>query len=235
MLKTFINEQETFAVKENLEVQVIEMGAEKHKLLIVDNFYKNPDLVRDLAIMIPPTTNKRILTNLPADHHSGRINAFYIMDGLAPTFDHIYKTYLPETYRCMRPNAVYESFRDATFIVNVMTSENLPACSPHVDFPYEDVYAALIYLNTPEECKGGTGFYSFNGLMKGFSEWMDAEKTIKPDHFIVDSVGGWKLEYLAEMKFNRMVLYPQAVYHTAYIKPGMYTGDNYRINQVFFI
>jgi len=32
-----------------------------------------------------------------------------------------------------------------------------------------------------------------------------------------------------------MVLYNQAVLHTAYVKPGMFVDDNYRMNQQFFI
>ena len=235
MLKKFIDERKVFEVSEDLTIQVKEIGPKKSKLIVVDNFYKNPELVRELAIAIPPTTNERILTNLPHGPTSGRINAFYILDHLAPAFDSIFRQVLPETYQKMLPGRVYESFRDATFMVNVMTSENLPPRAPHVDFSHDDIYAALIYLNTPEECAGGTGFYTFNGEQTGFVNHMDAAKTKYPDHFIVDNVGGWKLIDMVEMKWNRMVMYPQAIYHNAYIKPGMFTGDTYRLNQVFFI
>ena len=36
---------------------------------------------------------------------------------------------------------------------------------PHVDYPLEyntRGWAGLIYLNKPKECKGGTGFYTYN-------------------------------------------------------------------------
>ena len=36
------------------------------------------------------------------------------------------------------------------------------------------------------------------------------------------------------MKFNRMVLYLQNVWHTAYVNPGMFTDDVYRLNPTVF-
>lgn len=235
MIKNFINEAETFAVNENLEIQVKNVGDTEYKYVVVDNFYKNPEKVRELSLMIPPTTNERILTNLPSDYHSGRINAFYIMDPLGPVFEKIFKEGLPEIFRTYPPGRILESFRDATFMVNVMSSENLPPRLPHMDFPADNIFASLIYLNTPEECAGGTGFYSFNGQMKGFAHSVNADGTGQPDHFVTDDLGDWKLVDMVEMKWNRMVMYPQSIYHSAYIKPGMFTGDNYRLNQIFFI
>lgn len=233
MYKTFINEEEVFAVNSDIAVQIRDLGS--HKLIIVDNFYKNPEKVRDLALMIPPTVNDRILTYLPKGKNSGRINAFYIMDHLAPVFDAIYQECLPDIYQKMPQGEIYRSFRDATFMVNVMTSENLPPRVPHIDHPNPDIYAALIYLNTDDESQGGTAFYTFNNEYTGMAQYMDAAKTKFPDHFIVDDVGGWKKIDMVPMKFNRMIMYPQCVYHNAYIKPGMFVGDTYRINQVFFI
>lgn len=235
MLKSFINEIETFAVNDDFDIQVLEVGPRKAKVIVVDNFYKKPELVRDLALMIPPTTNERILTNLPSGPTSGRINAFYILDHMATAFEKIYKAVLPEIYAQMYPEAIQDSFKNATFMVNVMTSENLPPRPPHIDYPDERAYAALIYLNTPEECAGGTGFYTFDGMQTGFTSHVDAENTQLPDHFMCESVGAWEKVEMVEMKWNRMVMYPQAIYHNAYIKPGMFTGDQYRINQVFFI
>jgi hypothetical protein len=235
MIKSFIDEAEVFEVNSNLSVQVKEIGPLKRKCIVVDNFYKRPEMVRDLALMIPPTVNERILTYLPKGKTSGRINAFYLMDGLAPAFDAIYRECLPEIYSKMPEGEIYRSFRDATFMVNVMTSENLPPRVPHIDHPNPDIYAALIFLNTDDECQGGTAFYTYNNEMTGMAQYMDAAKTRYPDHFIVDDVGGWKMIELIPMKFNRMILYPQCIYHNAYIKPEMFVGDVYRLNQVFFI
>ena len=241
MLKTFVNEEEVFKVNEDFEIEVETIGTtptgQDIKIVIVDNFYKYPEKVRDLALMIPPTTNKRVLSNLPSGEDSGRINAFYLQDQLGPVYDNIIKAVYPEIHFQFPEGHVENSFKQATFIVNVMTSENLPPRVPHIDFPDMRVLASLIFLNTPEECKGGTAFYSFGGELVGRSEptTIDVEGKIKPDHFVVDDCGDFKLVKLVEMKWNRMIIYSQCLFHSAYIKPGMYTDGNYRLNQVFFI
>jgi len=40
---------------------------------------------------------------------------------------------------------------------------------------------------------------------------------------------------VAEMKYNRLVMYPGNVAHTAYMKPDMFTGDLYRLVQMMFV
>ena len=237
MLKKFINELETFAVNENLEPEIISIGTEG-KIVIVDNFYKNPELVRDLALAIPPTTNERILNNLPTGPTSGRINAFYLLDHLGPVYDKIIRSCYPELSQYYAPGYFESSFQRATFMCNVMTSNNLPPRLPHIDHTDRRLLASLIYLNTPDECAGGTGFYSFKNKLIGenkFRTHIDDTNLKEPDHFVVDDLDDWKLEYIAEMKFNRMVIYSQNIHHSAYIKPNMFTGNTYRLNQVFFI
>ena len=241
MYKTFIDENEVFAVNDDLEIQIDVIGktptGQDIKVVTVDNFYKNPMLVRELALTIPPTVNRRILSNLPAGRNSGRINAFYLMDGLGPHYDRIFKEVYPEIYFQYDQGQILESFKNATFMVNVMTSENLPPRVPHIDFPDLRVFASAIYLNTPEECQGGTGLYTFGGELIGREPpgTIDVAGNIPPTHFVVDNEGDFKLVKILEMKFNRMILYGQCLYHSAYIKPGMFIGNTYRLNQQFFI
>jgi hypothetical protein len=234
MYKKFINEFETFAVNENFSIEVVKVGPNKRTLGIIDNFYKNPNLVRDLALSIPPTTNERILTRLPAGPDSGRINAFYILDHLGPVYDKIIKELFPDFYDVYEPDAILRVFRDSTFMVNVMTSNNLPPRPPHIDHPNPMALASSVYLNLPEECAGGTSFYTFNGLDTGVEYGLCAGSD-DIDCYVADSTGDWNLEYIAEMKFNRMIIYPAAMYHAAYVKPGMFVNGTYRLNQQFFI
>jgi hypothetical protein len=234
MYKKFINEEETFAVNEDLSIEVVEVGPNKRTLGIIDNFYRNPLLVRDLALAIPPTTNERILTRLPGGLDSGRVNAFYILDRLGLVYDKIIKELFPDFYDVYEPNAILRVFRDATFMVNVMTSNNLPPRPPHIDHPNPMALASSIYLNLPNECAGGTAFYTFKGLDTGI-EYGLYEGSDDIDQYVADSAGDWKLEHIAEMKFNRMIIYPAAMYHAAYVKPGMFINGTYRLNQQFFI
>lgn len=237
MLKKFINEAEVFAINKNLTYEIVKIGPLEQKVAIVDNFYKNPELVRELALAIPPTVNERILTNLPSGHNSGRINAFYYLDSMGETYNKIIREVWPELTTQYHEKYFFESFKQATFMVNVMTSENLPPRVPHTDYPDPRALASAIYLNTPDECAGGTAFYSFGGTCIGRKcpSTIDVAETTPPDHFVVDDCGDWKLEYVAEMKWNRMIVYSQALFHSPYIKPGMFTGDTYRLNQQFFI
>ena len=46
MKKAFIDEHEVFALGDDLEASVHTIGPEKSKIVTIDNFYKNPDMVR---------------------------------------------------------------------------------------------------------------------------------------------------------------------------------------------
>ena len=237
MIKNFIDEQKTFQVNNSLDIELITLGEESHKILIVDNFYKNPAMVRDLAYMIPPTNNKNTLLNLPGGKYAGRINAFYDLSQLAIVYDKLIKEYYPEIYQQYFENAIFNSFKKATFMVNVMNSNNLPPRVPHIDMPDLRGLASLIYLNTDTECAGGTSFYSFGGQNFGtsFPETIDIEGNILPTEYVIEDTGDWKKLYTVDMKFNRMIIYSQALYHTAYVTKNMFQNDNIRLTQMFFI
>jgi hypothetical protein len=64
---------------------------------------------------------------------------------------------------------------------------------------------------------------------------IDIEEKVNPTKFVIDDEGDWKKLYVAEMKYNRMTLYQQNIFHNAYIDETMFLGDTYRLNQQFFI
>ena len=84
MEKYFIDESKVFAINEELDARVELMGWEEKPIVYIDNFYKNPDMVRDLH-RIPPTFNKRICGGLPG----GRISVNYNLDHLIPVWTDI--------------------------------------------------------------------------------------------------------------------------------------------------
>jgi hypothetical protein len=237
MIKNFIDEEETFKVNDSFDIELKTIGKDQHKILIVDNFYKNPMLVRDLACTIPPTTNQRILLNLPGGRTSGRINAFYDLDHLGPVYDKLIKEYFFEIYQEYYPGSIIESFKCATFMVNVMSSSTLPPRVPHVDMTDLRALVSTIYLNVDSECNGGTAFYSFGGKEFGLERpsTIDVAGKILPSVYVNDDIGDWKKIYTVDMKFNRMILYSQALYHSAYIDESMFNNNIFRLNQQFFI
>lgn len=228
MNKNSINEAEVFEINDNLSASIFTFGPNKSKIVIIDNFYKNPHLVRELALTIPATRNSRILGYLPGS----RIDAFYNLEHFAVVFEELIRSvFLPEDKRNLQNSNLGEIFKSATFCVNVLQSTDLPAVVPHVDNREDFRFASTIYLNTPEECNGGTSFYTYNGSQQGPTS-LDAGKQ---DQYVTDSIGPWEKIFLAEMKFNRFVLYEQNILHSAYIKPGMFEKDLYRLVQMFFI
>lgn len=230
MINNTIDEENVFRINKDCSISYEEIGPTKIKCVTVDNFYENPDLVRDLALIIPASKNKRIRGNNPAE----RVNAFYVLDDMAWIYDKLIRQYWPEIADNIHPDGIFESFRRATFMVNIMQSTNLPNVAPHQDNTSGVNWASTIYLNKDNECAGGTSFYTFNGQDNISSNSLN--KHGKPlDRYITDSVGDWELVGIAPMKYNRMVLYNQSILHTAYVKPEMFTGDLYRINQQFFI
>lgn len=244
MIKKFINEHEVFQTNSNLNFEIVNLKTKLHeaKVVIVDNFYKNPDLIRELALLIPPTCNERITSDLPAGKNSGRINAFYLLDSLGPIYDKIIKETFPEVVnpefkKTGRSDQILSSFTRATFMVNVMTSENLPPRVPHIDNPDFRAFASTIYLNVEEECAGGTAFYALNdSIISEYNHnYLDIQGTIKPTKFVIEDEGDWKKICLIEMKYNRMILYQQNIFHSAYIDEKMFTNNTYRLNQQFFI
>ena len=52
MKKYFIDEEETFAINDELGAKVELMGWEETPIVYVDNFYQNPDKVRDIALSL---------------------------------------------------------------------------------------------------------------------------------------------------------------------------------------
>ena len=55
MKKYFIDEEKTFAISEELGARVELIGWQEFPIVYIDNFYKNPNKVRNLALRFPST------------------------------------------------------------------------------------------------------------------------------------------------------------------------------------
>jgi hypothetical protein len=224
MKKHFIDEDEVFAINDNLDARVELMGWEKIPIVYVDNFYKNPKLVRDLALRTPPTKNPRICGGLPGQRLELNVHIDHFIEVMEDIATNVYGLKMGEV------NAFRQSCKDNPFCVNVIKD-----CDkiPHIDTPIDEHrgFASLIYLNIPKECRGGTGFYTYRGMQVDPTQ----DGIFMPDESVTDSVGPWELIHLAEMKFNRMIFYPDQVLHGAYMKPDWYNEDCYRLTQMYFM
>lgn len=130
---------------EDTQVQLIEAGG--HPALIVDNFYRDPDHLRELAL----TLNYRVP---PAMHPGYRAALGLSLEPVvSAVFERFAKGYFP-TPESMEAHATAWQF---------FNSERRPgdpprpmSQRPHVD---TGLLVGLVYLNKPEHCRGGTAFY----------------------------------------------------------------------------
>ena len=225
MKKYFINEEETFAISDELGARVELMGWQEFPIVYIDNFYKNPDKVRNLALRCPGTNNPRICGGVPGVRVDMNMNLDHMHDVWKQIAKNVYALSMKEDPQ------FDQACLQVPFSVNVTQSKDRPDL-PHIDLP--DVtsrgWAGLIYLNKGDECKGGTGFYTYKGHQVN-----PKQDGLWDKDYVCDSIGPWELMHLAEMKFNRMIMYPATVMHTPYDKPGFFEGDDYRLVQVFFL
>lgn len=104
-------------------------------------------------------------------------------------------------------------------------------------------YAALLYLNPPEQCSGGTAFYRHKptgldalpsdaavqmlGMELGRFHNTMTNETKNPD--------SWDMVGFVGMKFNRLITYPSKMWHSRFPHASFgKTKQNSRIVQVVF-
>ena len=134
------------------------------------------------------------------------------------------------------------------------TSEPMvtPQCYPHIDVSWQEGQrlgdddtqhtASLVYLNTDDECKGGTGIYKCKTLdshlcttKDKFLEWDAVKKPKRINNINYEDNDMFELVYEAKMKYNRFIMYPTCLFHHPIYKPDYFTGDNCRITMGSFV
>lgn len=108
-------------------------------------------------------------------------------------------------------------------LLRVNFEGELPNHAVHSDNGY-DQFAAILYLNRPEDCKGGTAFWkhkkrgwtAFPTLNQLRQTCMKPAKMVNQLQAEANCEGAWDLLHVAEMKFNRMIVYPTQQWHSRY-------------------
>ncbi len=90
--------------------------------------------------------------------------------------------------------------------------------------------AAVLYLNKPEDCSGGTAFWRHKKTgwrhmptvdelsKKGYTEQLFGETWHQSDE--------WEIDSLCGMVFNRIVFYPTTIFHSRYPWTGFGDSDS---------
>ena len=229
MFSNLQEEIEFFSPNPELKVKIETIRDDK-KIVIIDDFWKHPHEIRKLVLNTPRTYNPRILHALPGS----RLEMTFYFSHLGKIFERIISHVWQKEYDSLEDKSLIQGCLDhASFLVNVQNSD-LPPRVPHIDNIDYGRWAAGIMLNTPEECSGGTAFFTFRGDMSVDIKKVEADFS-KYDYYVLEDDENFKKVYLAEMKFNRMVIYNQNILHQPYILPNTFSDENPRLMQMFFI
>lgn len=112
---------------------------------------------------------------------------------------------------------------------------NLAGEMPHSWVHSDDIcaqFASVLYLNTPEQCTGGTAFWRHHRL--GMNRLLTREELgargYDPDSFYSmmtrewKDLGAWRMTALLPMAFNRFITYPTKFFHSRYPFEGFGRG-----------
>ena len=229
-----------FELSDNIEVTVItDIGIDRRSAVIIDNIYKSPEEVREFV----SSRNKYgAKGGMPGDRVIEE--TCEVKEILKPLFDDL--CFDQDVWGKPTDRSSYEEQWDkAIFMCNIINDEtiknNLVGLIPHQDNyrlqPMSGQFGVVIYLNTPEECKGGTSIWSMEGQMSIDNSLYPYLYHIRNESYdTIQSIMDLKFrkECLLEMKYNRAVMYPTDILHSAELKLGWFS-DYSRIAQVLFL
>ena len=86
-----VNEEELFKISDidNLEINSIEVGHTKTPVIYVDNFYKNPNTVREFSESVYYSYSKHVRAGFPGARCSLNLDVNMISDFIYSTFNKI--------------------------------------------------------------------------------------------------------------------------------------------------
>ena len=244
-----------FKTNDNLDVKVTTIKG--HQAVIIDNFYENPDEVRERALTEEYSDDEGLCSGFPGWRIFKRDNDIQT---------YLYNLFLElaidngiwDKKNLLDIREFDKSWNSAGFMVNLLNDESLIK-DPLAIVPHQDAYTGVkepglpnfqfganIYLNSPEECAGGTAIYSFNGdvsipqrYVSGIpipdnEENLTNAERFKHVRYHTRNGPHWKVEHELEMVYNRMVMYEADLLHDQSVDLGMFT-NYHRMNQVIFM
>lgn len=233
MKYNFVNTND-IEINDNLNMMVYEIGEEtKHKVLVIDDFLKNPEDVLSI-IETHPFDSAIELVKWGHETHLKFPNIRKVFAALASVYygvDRIDDSELDEKIK-LQFNLINGGIKCPNRCI-----------IPHVDQAH---LAFSLFLNPNGNNPGGTGFYkhvksnvdydlsySDEEFKRTEQYWQIHEtyRKAKRDDFetIFDSRNisqeDWELQFVADVKFNRLVMHPSYLFHTFYIEKDWYTEE----------
>lgn len=186
------------SIKNSLEIN----GDSQLDLLIIDNFYKDPYKIREIALA---QEYKR------GTYYPGMRSKSFASEELKEMFQCIINDYGCITNFPINNNESTQTINNGSF--NYCTTEDIDTGWIHTDHPHNLV--GLIYLTPDPPLVSGTKFYQYNNESEKHSYYNEKiDKVIKDSHFNKD-ISKWKLIDIVGNVFNRLVLFNSRKYHLA--------------------
>jgi hypothetical protein len=200
--------------------QVEHVGNEKTPVLIIDNFLENAELLVEFALK-------------HGDFHDG-VNFYPGIQANVPDFYskalQLYLTDIICTAFNLTLDKIHYSVSTYSLILTPPARLALPQSRPHVDTIHKEQLACVHYLCTPE--KGGTSLYRHKAT--GFEQLSPQRMDIYGEHLDKEALdSSWHHKYINgtnqyyeeiaryEANFNRMIVYPSDVLHSASIPENL--------------
>lgn len=186
-------------------------------ILVIDNFYENPDLVRQLAL----TAQYKDVTqlNYPGFQSLHNFSTSSVIEKIEKAIN---------AKVVLDPNGhTFGKFR-------VMLAETGTNLKVHLDGHAD--WTGVLYLNRDDDCRGGTGFFThketgLDGPTKN-KKWQQIEKDIiEPDTL---NPQAWQQSSFVAMKFNRLVLFRGNQLFHSHTESFGFNLQNGRLTQNFF-
>lgn len=235
------------------EITELELGRGKHRLVIVDSFYRAPErlleLARELYYLEGPTNG-----NYPGGRAAISLDTRPLLTVLAALWGAPPERFLAGGYQPLLLSRIRPAHN-----VGLNVDQRLPHIDPGV--------SAMVYLNPEGECAGGTGIYRQRTLglerlpgvpneallelalrrgddldrfrtPEGYRGWQDevvfAPETAATEGYVNEGNEHWELLHLVQMKFNRLVIFDGRMPHSQYIEPGQFAAHD-RLNQIVYL
>jgi hypothetical protein len=245
-----MNWMDVFELNPRPTVTVERVGSEKHRVVIVDDFYRYPERVAELARSLS-YVGAAGNGNFPGVRAVISIDTRFLIAALSELWGSRLEG--------------FEAFHPVLFsALQGGIPLNVGQRQPHVD----PGVTALIYLNLNEHCAGGTGLYRhrLTGLERipleatpeiarlaaqcainpeslktpgGYTSFQDSIVfnplfAVRGNSYVNDGNDFWELLYLIAMKYNRLVAFDGRQFHSQYLKESDFR-DHPRINQLLYL
>lgn len=236
-----------FQPSKNFTFEVKEIGLSRTPVLFVDNFYRHPEEVRKIILATPaPIWKTRPGSRNFKDYYDCRQNMRmdFGLESLTNTISALVKKFFSQEVKTppQITTNIFRLIKDQPKNTTAFPHHDIRPNSETTKTPVN----VLLFLNNNKESRGGTAFYRHRltglesvpmhgGKLEAFNKKYLFQPGVHENgtHYWCKYKSHWEKYDLAEMKFNRLVIFPSQLFHGAW-QEGNWFKSYSRLTQVFF-